>query len=254
MLRRSRRCGFRRGARSDLRGARRRGQFQISIVERGLDARVRSDSSGGAGDGFECCHDHSIGDRCLAFHFNSDFFESRRTEIPGLSAGASSRPALPPQADHTDLLVHADRLLSGYGSAEEFGYMLLGAVASTEVSERFSRSCSRIKAKRIQDVVHWIEQAPHQHRKLSDLAESAGMSPFHFLREFKALIGTTPHQFVLAQRLRRAAAHLRENDASVSEVAFDAGFGDLSEFNRRFRRLLGTTPVAFRAGSKRHFP
>lgn len=201
---------------------------------------------GEPGDGFECSHDHSIGDRCLAFHFDSDFFESRRTEIPGLSAGTSGRPALPPQAGHTGLLVQADGLLSGRGSAEEFGYMLLGAVASAEVSEQFSRPCSRIKAKRIQDVVHWIEQVPHQHHTLSDLAKSACMSPCHFLREFKALIGMTPHQFVLAQRLRRAAAHLRENDAPVSEVAFDAGFGDLSEFNRRFRRFTGTTPVAFR--------
>lgn len=201
---------------------------------------------GEPGDGFECSHDHSIGDRCLAFHFDSDFFESRRTEISGLSAGTSGRAALPPHADHTGLLVQADRLLSGHGSAEEFGYRLLGAVASTEVSERFFSTSPGTKAKRIQDIVHWIEQAPHRRHKLSDLAESAGMSPFHFLREFKALVGMTPHQFLLAQRLRRAAVHLREKDAPVSEVAFDAGFGDLSEFNRRFRRFMGTTPVAFR--------
>ncbi|WP_336967404.1 AraC family transcriptional regulator [Sphingobium aromaticiconvertens] len=167
----------------------------------------------------------------------------------------SGRPALPPQADHIALLVQADGLLtSSGGSAEEFSYMLLAAVASTEVSARFGGPCPKTTAKRIQDVVHWIEQAPHQRQGLSALAESAGMSPFHFLREFKGLTGMTPHQFVLAQRLRRAAAHLREDDAPVSEVAFDAGFGDLSEFNRRFRRLMGTTPIAFRARNKHPAP
>lgn len=206
---------------------------------------------GESGDGFECGHDHSVGDRCIALHFDSDLFESRLTEISGLSAGISRHPALPPRTDHGGLLVHADGLLSGDGSAEEFGYMLLTAVASTQMPERFGGPCSRGKAKRLHDVVHSIERAPHRHQSLSELAGNACMSPYHFLREFKGLTGMTPHQFILSQRLRRAAAHLRENDAPVSEVAFDAGFGDLSEFNRRFRRLIGVTPGTFRARSMR---
>lgn len=56
----------------------------------------------------------------------------------------------------------------------------------------------------------------------------------------------TPHQFVLRTRLHRAAVRLRRSDESVSAIAFDVGFNDLSTFNRRFRRLMGASPSAYR--------
>jgi AraC family transcriptional regulator len=61
----------------------------------------------------------------------------------------------------------------------------------------------------------------------------------------------TPHQLVLRTRLHRAAVRLRTSDEPISTIAFDAGFGDLSTFNRRFRRLMGCSPGAWRAGSGR---
>jgi AraC-like DNA-binding protein len=56
----------------------------------------------------------------------------------------------------------------------------------------------------------------------------------------------TPHQFVLHTRLGRAAVRLRTSDEPISGIAFDAGFGDLSTFNRRFRRLMGCSPGDYR--------
>ena len=53
----------------------------------------------------------------------------------------------------------------------------------------------------------------------------------------------TPYQFVLRTRLHRAAVRLRtDRTIAVSAIAFDAGFNDLSTFNRRFRRVMGATP------------
>jgi AraC family transcriptional regulator len=57
----------------------------------------------------------------------------------------------------------------------------------------------------------------------------------------------TPHQFVLRTRLHRAAVRLRRTDEPVSAIAFDAGFSDLSTFNRRFRRVMRLSPSAYRA-------
>jgi AraC family transcriptional regulator len=74
------------------------------------------------------------------------------------------------------------------------------------------------------------------------------MSPYHFLRTFRQVVGMTPHQFVLRTRLHRAAVRLRRSDESVSAIAFDAGFNDLSTFNRRFRRVIGVSPSAYRTG------
>jgi len=77
------------------------------------------------------------------------------------------------------------------------------------------------------------------------------MSRYHFLRTFRQVAGMTPHQLVLRTRLHRAAVRLRTSHESISAIAFDAGFGDLSTFNRRFRRLMGCSPGAWRAGAGR---
>ena len=60
------------------------------------------------------------------------------------------------------------------------------------------------------------------------------------------VIGMTPHQYVLRMRMHRAAVRLRLSDEPVSTIAFDAGFNDLSTFNRRFRRIMGASPSAYR--------
>jgi AraC family transcriptional regulator len=57
----------------------------------------------------------------------------------------------------------------------------------------------------------------------------------------------TPHQYVLRTRLNRAALRLRRSDEPVAAIAYDAGFNDLSSFNRRFRRVMGKSPSAYRA-------
>jgi len=67
------------------------------------------------------------------------------------------------------------------------------------------------------------------------------MSKYHFLRSFKRQCGMTPH------RLRAAAFALRAADAPVARIALDQGFGDLSTFNRTFRRVMGVTPKAYRS-------
>ncbi|MGH8284742.1 MAG: helix-turn-helix transcriptional regulator [Steroidobacteraceae bacterium] len=61
----------------------------------------------------------------------------------------------------------------------------------------------------------------------------------------------TPHQFILHRRLHHAAVSLRASQAPVSSIALDSGFADLSTFNRRFRRVMGVSPSAFRAGRAR---
>jgi methylphosphotriester-DNA--protein-cysteine methyltransferase len=68
---------------------------------------------------------------------------------------------------------------------------------------------------------------------------------------FKRLgvVGTTPHQFILNTRLQRAAVRLRRTTDSISAIAFETGFTDLSTFNRRCRRMIRSRPSAYRAGS-----
>ena len=67
---------------------------------------------------------------------------------------------------------------------------------------------------------------------------------------FAAALGVTPHQYLLRSRLRRAARQLVEDDRSITEVALDCGFADLSNFVRSFRRAAGASPRAFRRAAR----
>ena len=77
------------------------------------------------------------------------------------------------------------------------------------------------------------------------------MSPYHFLRVFRAVAGVTPHQYVMRTRLRRAAVALATNEEPIADIAFAHGFGDLSTFVTTFRRVFGAAPRAYRAAHAR---
>jgi len=90
----------------------------------------------------------------------------------------------------------------------------------------------------------------HEPLDLETIAAEAGLSAFHFLRLFSAVLGVTPHQYLVRTRLRRAARLLADADLPVTEIAFDVGFGDLSNFMRTFRRAAGTSPLRFRQSAR----
>jgi AraC-like DNA-binding protein len=91
-----------------------------------------------------------------------------------------------------------------------------------------------------------IEAQPAADLTLIRLAREARLSPFHYLRTFESLTGVTPHQYLLRARLRAAAARLLAGPGKILDVALDAGFGDVSNFNRAFRAEFGVNPTAYR--------
>ncbi len=82
---------------------------------------------------------------------------------------------------------------------------------------------------------------------LAELAALAGLSPYHFHRAFKRVLGVTPRRYAAAKRAERLAAHVRRAPR-VTDAAYDAGFGSSSGFYEEAGRALGMTPTAFRAG------
>jgi AraC family transcriptional regulator len=78
-----------------------------------------------------------------------------------------------------------------------------------------------------------------------ELARIAGLSRFHFIRQFKLAFGVTPMRFVESQRMRRAKAMILEGKLSVSEVAMALGYSEHSHFTRRFKAKMGVTPTEF---------
>jgi AraC family transcriptional regulator len=100
---------------------------------------------------------------------------------------------------------------------------------------------------RLRAVVEYVEEHLGAGPTLGQMAEVAGLSAYHFARQFRAATGLPPYQYVLARRVERAR-HLLQGvgDLSLTEVAVRAGFADQSQFTRHFKRLLGVTPGQFR--------
>jgi AraC-like DNA-binding protein len=209
---------------------------------------------GNEGTCFECGHEHGRGDRCIAFHFSPEHLETVVAAVPGSRTATFGVPRLPPLPALIPLVAEAAVAQEGGDIAEleELALRLAGAVATALAGrEPGAARLSHRDAKRIAGAVRRIEAAADKRLGLAELARDAGVSPYHFLRTFRAVVGMTPHQYVLHVRLHRAATRLRHTRDPVSAIAFEAGFEDLSTFNRRFRRITGTTPAAYRAGRGR---
>jgi AraC family transcriptional regulator len=205
---------------------------------------------GNVGACFECGHEHGTGDRCLAFSCAPALLESILSTVPGARRTTFAVPHLPPLPELMPLLAMAEAARDEEDAAEleETALRLAGAVAATLAAVPSPAPApSRRDERRITGALRRIEAEAHGPLALADLAREAGMSPYHFLRTFRQVVGMTPHQLVLRTRLNRAAVRLRTSAEPVSAIAFDAGFGDLSTFNRRFRRLMGCSPGAYRA-------
>src|ERR1041385_1936617 len=86
---------------------------------------------------------------------------------------------------------------------------------------------------------------------LGALSRRAGVSPFHFHRTFRAIVGETPKQYTLRLRLDRAASQLITTDASVLQIALDTGFGSPEVFTRAFVRHFTRTPSQYRSSARR---
>lgn len=202
---------------------------------------------GNAGACYSCGHEHGAGDRCLAFHFTSGFLEEVAGGLPGLRRIDFPRHRLPPMAALTPLFAAAESALSEQDvpALEELALRMAGAALrlsheDTPPLER-ARDIGRIAA-----AARLIEEHYEEPLTIADIAARVGLSRYHFLRLFSATLGMTPYQYLLNRRLRAAAHRLRADRRSVLEAALSSGFGDLSEFTRRFRRTFGQTPTSYR--------
>nr|WP_233561146.1 AraC family transcriptional regulator [Sorangium cellulosum] len=96
----------------------------------------------------------------------------------------------------------------------------------------------------------WVDAHAHEPLDLERAAREAGLSAFHFLRLFARVLGVTPHQYLVRARLRRAARLLADGALSITDIALDVGFGDLSNFVRTFHRAAGVSPRGFRQAAR----
>ncbi|NMO13650.1 helix-turn-helix transcriptional regulator [Pyxidicoccus fallax] len=203
---------------------------------------------------YEYRHVDDGGDRSIVF----DYDEVLMDELGG-SRGFSRLciPSSPASAGAVMLAWQA--LWSGEAEALKEAALAVAEVALAadqgESGEDVRPSPRQVR--RVARTLRYVEAHCADDCSLDALAAQAGLSRFHFLRVFRAMTGQTPRQFVIATRLRVAATALRATRKPITEVALDAGFGDLSHFTTSFTRAFGASPRAFRkrgAASPRALP
>lgn len=84
---------------------------------------------------------------------------------------------------------------------------------------------------------------------LRELADAVGYSPYHFQRVFKELVGVSPKQYGLEQRLRRLREGVQERE-TITEAVYDAGYASLSRFYASGAPALGMSPSDYRKGGR----
>lgn len=205
--------------------------------------------SGNPGSCYECGHDHSRGDRCIAFLAEPTYFADAAAGIAG-----SSRFKFP-----SAMLAAIPKILPWFAYIEagmavryrieiESTVPRLAETVITHVSGELARPVrvSPRDERRLSAVLHYIKTHATDDIDLDSLADQAAMSKYHFVRVFRCMVGVTPYQFLLSVRMRSAAVRLAMSSEPVSAIAFDVGFNDLSTFNGRFREVFGMTPSVYR--------
>jgi AraC family transcriptional regulator len=229
------------------------GSFQYRTAQGSALMTPGSLLLGNEGACFQCGHQHSRGDRCLAFHFSPELFESIAAAVPGVTRLTLGAPRLPPLPSVLSIVAAAQALRDQRGMRDEFGELALRLAAGVcaalnQENAPFSRRPPTPRdERRVAVALRHIEARRGERLSVDELAAEAAVSPFHFLRIFEQVVGVTPGQYMLRTRLHRAAVRLRCANDAIGAVALDCGFDDLSTFNRQFRRATGLTPGAYRA-------
>jgi AraC-like DNA-binding protein len=226
----------------------RKGSFGCRSRGRLFELVAGSILVGHPGDEYVCSHDHVCGDECLSF-----FLEPELVQAIGDRADIWQIGCVPPLPE---LMVLGELAQAAADGRSDIGLDEVGQLFASRfvevVSGRRARpvSATARDRRRAVETALWIEAHSQRPIDLEDAAAQANISPFHFLRLFSEVLGVTPHQYLVRSRLRHAARLLAGHDRSVTDVAYDVGFGDLSNFVRTFHRAAGTSPLRFRQASR----
>ncbi len=146
-----------------------------------------------------------------------------------------------------DLCLHIVRLDYGAEAANEVARRLVMPPHRDGGQAQFVRDPIRHRtAGGLAPVMQWAEAHLQEALRVEDLARRAAMSPRTFARRFQEQTGTTPHQWLMHQRLLSAQRRLEKTRESIDRVAEAVGLESAATLRQYFSRVLRTTPTAYR--------
>ncbi len=226
----------------------RKGSFGCHTGGRHFELVAGSILIGRPGKEYICSHEHHVcGDECLSFQFAPEFVDALGATKAWHGGAAPPLASLIVVAEQAQAAVEQN---SDVG-VDEAGVILAAKFAAIVSQPGGTEYVSARDRRRAVEAALWIDDHAREPIDLAKTARLANLSPFHFLRCFARTLGITPHQYLVRCRLKRAARLLVERERAITDVAFDCGFSDLSNFIRTFRRAAGMSPRAFRNAAKK---
>ncbi|HVO09043.1 MAG TPA: AraC family transcriptional regulator [Burkholderiaceae bacterium] len=200
------------------------------------------------GDDYQCTHEHREGgDDCLAVFLTPELVHELAPRRGAWASGGT-----PPLAE---MMVRGEWMRAAAAGDSDVGLdeaalAFVARFAALTDDDAEAREPAAADRRRAVGSALWIDAHADQALDLQRLAAQCGLSAYHYLRVFAHVLGVTPHQYLVRSRLRSAARMLAEGERSVTEIALDAGFADLSNFVRSFRRAAGVSPREFRRAAR----
>ncbi|MDS7594025.1 AraC family transcriptional regulator [Agrobacterium tumefaciens] len=191
----------------------------------------------------------------MHLYLSVPLFERVAYEVLGCAAPPALRDisgGKDTQLSHLLSVIHQELTSEGKGSqmfiqglAQTLAVHLIRNYSASEVAEDRQNALPGFKLRRA--VAH-LEENLAEPFNLAQVAETVGMSEFHFSRLFKKATGLSPSRYLIRQRIDRARLLLQETNASIIEIGMSVGYSSPSHFAQVFRRETGLPPSHYRRG------
>jgi len=220
------------------------GWFDYRVEGRTAFAAPGAVVLGNAGEHFQVHHHDTNGNRrvfaMLPQALLDDVANAEQLDTPRFTT-----IAMPPSSSTTRMLGWLRAMKHGdTAQAEEAAYALAHAALRAPEPQR-KRVSARNRA-RVHSVARYIDTNFATPCALTTLAETANVSRYELVRAFTAVMGQSPHQYLMNTRIRAAAEQLSTTATPIAEIALEVGFNDLSHFYACFRTAFGCTPLNWR--------
>ena len=194
---------------------------------------------------FSVNHLDSSGTRRLVAWYDNAFLE-QIAEAYGLDSAEFRAMAVPPGKRASNAFAWMRTMAAGSDDTEDAACSLAAAALTANESRHDGQAPSPRERQRILSAVRHVGEFYCEPCPVDVLARISGFSRFRFMRMFKAVTGQSVNQYVINTRLNAAVARLIETKASISEIALQIGFNDISYFNACFRTAFACSPRQLR--------
>jgi AraC-like DNA-binding protein len=195
-------------------------------------------------------------DAHIAFLHPDDHEETRKVWSTCLRTGEAGEVSFRvrnAQGDYHWFLSRAEPLRASDGTLMHWVGVNLDVGATRDIEElKCAEQASRepstkpLDNRRLRRVLDYVEGHLADDIAVTELANLACLSVFHFTRAFSAATGIPPHRYVTQRRLERAKEMIAAESRSIAETAFMSRFSSQASFTRAFRRATGMTPAVYR--------